>query len=111
MSLMRASAWVARTMPPATGTAPPVRPVPPARGVTGTSCFSAISSVAATSAALAASTTAEGASPSMSLSSDAYVAHASAPVRTFEGPRRRSSSRVARSTEARGIAERVTPTA
>ena len=60
MSTMRPMVCVASTMPPATGTAPPVRPVPPARGVTGTPCFSAIASVAATSAVSAASTTASG---------------------------------------------------
>ena len=69
ISLMRASACVASTMPPATGTAPPVRPVPPARGVTGTSHASAIASVAATSAADAAMTTTSGAGPPTSLSS------------------------------------------
>ena len=69
MSLMRARAWVASTMPPATGTAPPVRPVPPARGVTGTSHASAIASVVATSSAEAAMTTASGEGPAMSLSS------------------------------------------
>ena len=108
MSLMRERACVASTMPPAMGTAPPVRPVPPARGVTGTSYRSATSRVAATSAALDARTTAEGAIPSMSLSSDAYVAHPSAPVSTRDAPSRCSSSRIARSTDARGIAERAT---
>ena len=38
-------------MPPATGTAPPGAPVPPARGVTGTSARSATASAAATSSA------------------------------------------------------------
>ena len=85
-------------MPPATGTAPPVRPVPPARGVTGTSHASAIASVAATSSVEAAITTASGARPATSLSSLAYGAHASTPVSTFEAPSRRSSSTLARST-------------
>ena len=91
---------VARTIPPATGTAPPVLPVPPARGVTGTPHRSAISSVAATSSALSAITTMSGARPVTSLSSVMYGAHASGDVATFDVPSRRSSSIFARSTDA-----------
>src|SRR5258708_1307155 len=97
MSLIFARACVARTMPPATGTAPPVRPVPPARSVTGTPGAPATARGTATSAASAAMTTASGGRPPTSLSSTAYGPHASSPVSTFEGPRRRSSSALARS--------------
>ncbi len=50
-------------MPPAIGTAPPVRPVPPARGVIGTSASRATASAARMSSLDVASTTASGTSP------------------------------------------------
>ena len=50
----------ARTMPPQTGTAPPERPVPPPRGVTGMRARLASFMIAAISSAVRGRTTASG---------------------------------------------------
>src|SRR5262249_49672696 len=66
-------------------------------GVTGTPCFWAISSVAATSSTFSASTTMSGVRRIVSLSSSPYEKQRSSPTSSFDIPMRRSRSILARS--------------
>ena len=101
------------TMPPATGTEPPVRPVPPERGVIGTSASRATRKAVRMSSAFSASTTASGTTPIASDSSRTKRSQASGSVNTFDGPSARSNSERAWShaeAEGRGTSGRLSST-